>query len=526
MYELALTSGGARNLLINNLTTLSTSPALSLLPSSIPSCSRMSRSLKQREIACARCFRLKRKCDHAKPTCGECRRKGAECLPARSRKTGDSITVPLAYLKSLEKRVAELEGAPGTSAASVQSCDVGVQTDSDPEDEGSRIHSPASAPWMAWETNKGGSPKWKMDLSDEENALVLFSETQRPGRTSRSPFRSSSADALSLWDEQNLDFLRLDTAPAYPLVSDNSMWLTEMYTNVYFSISHREWPFLNESAWKQWHSEQSLNGHGWQSFFLRMVYAIGASLCSTMNRDPLLLVRSKELYASAMSYYPHVVGHSSMVLQVQASLLLIVYALYSPSSEDVATSVSSILPFCTAAVSEIRKYAQTNPEDEMPIIPGEAWAENMFITCYMLNEIVASGWDRPASVAYRAIDDDVSDPQQLCLHGLLLTDHSIAMCPRRYYSASRPYQSGPSSPVPSTENSIKYKKIIREISLAVLRGKGDIQLVAQVGFGHLETRHTTIWSGGCPMWIFPSKLDDEVVRLQHLDPAAGKTEFP
>lgn len=307
--------------------------------------------------------------------------------------------------------MAELEGASGTSTTSVESCDVGVQTDPDLEDEGSRMHSPASALWMASDTNKDSSPKWKMDLSDEENALVLFSETQQPGLTSRSPFlRSSSADALSFWDEQNLDFLRLDTAPVYPLLTDNSMWFTELYTNVYFSISHREWPFLNESAWKQWHREQSLNGHGWQSFFLRMVYAIGASLCSTMNRDPLLLVRSKELYASAMSYYPHVVGHSSMVLQVQASLLLIVYALYSPSSEDVATSVSSILPFCTAAVAEIRKYAQANPDNEMPITSGEAWAENMFITCYMLNEIVASGWDRPASVAYRAIDDDVSEP--------------------------------------------------------------------------------------------------------------------
>lgn len=228
---------------------------------------------------------------------------------------------------------------------------------------------------------------------------------------SRSPSRSSFTDTFFSWNEQNLDFLRLDTPPVYHPFGDDSVWLTELYTNLYFTISHREWPFLNEFVWKKWRSEERLDGHGhgWRSFFLRMVYAIGASLCSTMQRDPLHLIRSKELYASAMSYYPHVVGHASMVLQVQASLLLIVFALHSPSSEEIATSVSSILPFCTAAMAEIRKYAQANGDDELTIGSGEAWTENMFITCYMLNEIMASGWDRPASVAYRAIDDDVSD---------------------------------------------------------------------------------------------------------------------
>ncbi|KAB8205961.1 hypothetical protein BDV34DRAFT_195047, partial [Aspergillus parasiticus] len=44
-----------------------------------------------RLLACARCFRLKRKCDHAKPNCGECRRRGAECLPANSCKNGENI---------------------------------------------------------------------------------------------------------------------------------------------------------------------------------------------------------------------------------------------------------------------------------------------------------------------------------------------------------------------------------------------------------------------------------------------------
>jgi hypothetical protein len=305
------------------------------------------------------------------------------------------VTIPLAYLKALETRVAELEDSPRP----VEMCDAGVQTDSTEES----MNTPSKALWMPLDTKDKSN--WT-DLPDD-NAFVLFSETQ-PLRISRSPSRTSFTDLFPQFNE-NLDFLRLDKGPVYPLVCDDSLWLTELYTNVYFSISHREWPFLNESAWKTWHGEDTSDGQEWKCFFLRMVYSIGASLCSTMHRDPAHLKRSDEFYASAMSYYPHVVGHSSMVLQVQASLLLIVYALHSPSSEEIATGVSSILPFCTAAMTEIRKYARAVPNDESAIA-GEFWTENMFITCYMLNEVIASGWDRPMSAAYRAVDDDVSEP--------------------------------------------------------------------------------------------------------------------
>lgn len=350
---------------------------------------------KQREIACARCFRLKRKCDHAKPTCGECRRKGAECLPARSRRSGDSVTIPFAYLKELERRVAELDSPHPVHH--VVMCDASVQTDLPIEES---PDTPSKALWMLDIKDKS---HWTH--GPEDNALVLFPETQTIP-VSRSPSRSSFTDIFSQFNE-SLDFLRFDKGPVYPLISDDSLWLTELYTNIYFTISHREWPFLNESAWKTWHCEDTFEREEWKCFFLRMVYAIGASLCSTMHRDPAHLARSKDLYASAMSYYPHVVGHSSMVLQVQASLLLIVYALHSSSSEEIATGVSSILPFCTAAMTEIRKYARALRDDESAVA-GEFWTENMFITCYMLNEVIASGWDRPMSAAYRAVDDDVS----------------------------------------------------------------------------------------------------------------------
>lgn len=367
----------------------------------------MSRPFKQREVACARCFRLKRKCDHAKPTCGECRRKGADCLPARSRRTGDDITVSLAYLKGLERRLAELETLPiaknQDEAPKVEMCDAGVQTDGC-EWETSRVTTPSTDLWMPWATSGQISPTRKTDSRQEDTALMLLS-----GSKSWDSPQPSFMDAFFQLKDENLDFLHLDKLPSSPPLGDHSEWLLELYTNIYFSISHREWPFLNEAAWKRWRSEESLTGQEeWRQFFLRMVYAIGASLCSTMQRDPVHSSRSKEMYASAMSYYPHVVGHQSMVLKVQASLLLVVYALHCPSAEEIATSVSSIVPFCTAAMTEIRKFARTGSAGEVTAASGEILTENMFIACFMLNVIIASGWDRPVSPAYRAVDDDVS----------------------------------------------------------------------------------------------------------------------
>lgn len=369
---------------------------------------RMSRASKNaRNIACARCFRLKRKCDHVKPVCGECRRKGAECLPAKSRLTGESVTVPLEYLKQLEEKVAELDSrSVGTMR------DAAVQTDEmvDVEVSRSQSQSPVSALRIPWNTSPDASPRWNHD--SENDALVLLPEFS-PHRRSRrsSPALSSFAEAFSLLDDAAIDFPYIDTGSLYPTTNDDEPWLLELYANLYFSISNREWPFLNESAWKFWHSEWLTTGQDedWRGYFLQMVYAIGASLCSTLQRDPAHSARSKELYTSAMRFYPHVVAQSSTVLQIQASILMILYTLHSPSIEEVTTSVSSVMPFCTAAMAEIRKHASAGRDSTMTMSGSdESLAESMFITCYMLNEIIVSGWDRPVSAAYRAVDDDVS----------------------------------------------------------------------------------------------------------------------
>ncbi|KAJ5693791.1 hypothetical protein N7536_004203 [Penicillium majusculum] len=360
----------------------------------------MSRPLKHRDIACARCFRHKRKCDHAKPSCGECRRKGAECLPARSRKAGDNITIPLEYLKQLEKRVAELDRESSATETTVETCDAGVQTDfEDPEHKRNLLGN--GSDYLMVDQNSSGV--------GNDGSLLLLSDLQHSSqRSPRASPSSFSPGAFSLFPETTFDVPWIDLAPSYPLTEDDSPWLKELYTNVYFSVTHREWPFLNEAAWKSWHAEAILDGQDeWKAFFLQMVYAIGSSLCSILQRDSSHSVRSKEYYASAMRYYPYVVGHSSMVLQIQASLFMILYALHSPSSEDISTIVSSVLPFCTAAMTEIQKHVSICRDNGSMTESSEVLPENMFITCYMLNEVIVSGWDRPVSAAYKVVDDDM-----------------------------------------------------------------------------------------------------------------------
>lgn len=365
-----------------------------------------------RSLACARCFRLKRRCDHAKPTCGECKRRGTECLPVKSSKDGDNITVSLRYLKSLEARIAELEGRQGPgNGGPVQVRDIGLQTD--PQD------------------NVTGVDTANMDMVTEENHSTLescpsfaFGSTYTPApgtdtmlggphpgaqrleaplisRIAYEMYLPHASIGCSPWAENEL----LGPPNNHPPL------LEEVYTDLYFTITHWVWPFLNSSVWRLWYHEwtHDKGSEQWKGFFVLMVHAIGALLQHGLHPNQGYAARAADIYTSAMAYYPHVMSHSSAILQIKASILMILYSLHCPSSEEIAVTVSSIVPFCAATMSELRKQSSNggDDQDETGASMGETLTEPLFITCYMLNEIIISGWDRPVSATYRAIDDDV-----------------------------------------------------------------------------------------------------------------------
>ncbi|RHZ45300.1 putative DNA repair protein Dds20/Mei5 [Aspergillus thermomutatus] len=200
--------------------------------------------------------------------------------------------------------------------------------------------------------------------------------------------------------------------PALASVVGCPGWLEEVYADLYFSITHWVWPFLDQNSWKSWQHEWSLdkNRNQWKGFFVHMVYAVGALSCNHFQFNEGHFERAAELNTIALSYYPYVMEHSSTILQIQASVLMILYALHCPSAEEISTTVSSIIPFCTATIAEIRRHTFVDKSGNdlgVSTCTGEFFTESLFITCYMLNEIIVSGWDRPVSAAYKAIDDDM-----------------------------------------------------------------------------------------------------------------------
>ncbi|PLB48286.1 hypothetical protein P170DRAFT_497581 [Aspergillus steynii IBT 23096] len=354
-----------------------------------------------RSLACARCFRLKRRCDHAKPTCGECKRRGTECLPVKSSKDGENITVSLNYLKSLEARIAELEGPrDNASRTSLQVRDIGVQTDQDNVATADPPHNHTST---TNDIDISGVDTAIMKMATHENHPTLESCSFFPFGSTHTP--APGADTILADNEQSEPLTHLNGQP---------LLLEEVYTNLYFTITHWVWPFLDSSAWRMWYHEWTTEKETeqWKGFFILMVHAIGALLHNGLHPDQGYATRAADLYTSAMTYYPYVMGHSSAILQIKASILMILYSLHCPSSEEIAVTVSSIVPFCAATMSELRKQSSdvgdgTDYRDETGEAIGETLTEPLFITCYMLNEIIVSGWDRPVSAAYRAIDDDM-----------------------------------------------------------------------------------------------------------------------
>ncbi|PLN80665.1 hypothetical protein BDW42DRAFT_201207 [Aspergillus taichungensis] len=355
-----------------------------------------------------------RRCDHAKPMCGECRRRGTECLPMKSRKDGQDITIPLEYLKQLESRIAELDRPPAATH------DAGVQTDfpnqlpgphtaalSDVADSGPGGLHPAGQQMFGTSDDYSQNDLLRHVAASEQD---LMRGSDMRAHVPRLEGALISRLAYEVYPGRpGWDFYAgtdVESPHAgYPV------WQEEVYANLYFSITHWVWPFLDSGAWRTWRQEWNSDSEAdqWKGFLVKMVLAIGALSCNVLQPSQGHSAHAADLYTAAMAYYPYVMGHESAILQIQASILMVLYALQCPSAEEISTAVSSIVPFCTATVADLRKHAASGNGDDQGHAggPGEVLTETLFITCFMLNEIVVSGWDRPVSASYRAIDDDV-----------------------------------------------------------------------------------------------------------------------
>ncbi|KAE8138119.1 hypothetical protein BDV38DRAFT_270858 [Aspergillus pseudotamarii] len=338
-------------------------------------------------------------------------RRGAECLPANSYKNGENVTVAVEYLKYLEARVAELEHGSRTSTTSLQTRDFGVQTE--PTD------------LLTCDSMSDCCPDTHKD--NDANAYPIFCDLLDFDLQRKPPGSNTHSVITSLGDSTNsrasdgFDSRDTNVDGSKPtevgslhdlaVVGGYSFWLEEAYTNLYFSITHFMWPLFDCNAWGSWRHDWSLNAktEPWKGFFVQMVYAIGSLSYNVLQPGQNHSNRAAEMYSSALSYYPYVMAEASATLQIQASILMIIYSLHCPSSGEISMSVSSIVPFCSATLAEIQKRISSGPESILGDMTGRNANLNelMFITCYMLNEIIVSGWERPVSAAYRIVDDDI-----------------------------------------------------------------------------------------------------------------------
>ncbi|KAI9038681.1 putative DNA repair protein Dds20/Mei5 [Aspergillus affinis] len=332
------------------------------------------------------------------------------------------------------QRLAELERSKDdASSTSLHVRDIGVQTDPINIASADPPHMPISNDLdtiLTGDTANSGMVSQEMDSILEPCSPLPFDTTHtltpgtdilpaasHPGaqpleaplisRVAYEMYPRSASIGNSPWTESKSPESLIPSRTHPPL-------LEEVYTSLYLKITNWVWPFLNHNAWRSWHHEwiHDEDAERWKGFFVYMVYAIGALLNNGLHPDQGYATRAADLYTSAMTYYPYFMGHSSAVLHIEASILMILYSLHCPSSEEIAVTVSSIVPFCAATMSELRKQTSDvgddhNVRDEAGQGVDNTLTEPLFITCYMLNEIIVCGWDRPVSAAYRAIDDDI-----------------------------------------------------------------------------------------------------------------------
>ncbi|KAF5857680.1 hypothetical protein ETB97_005437 [Aspergillus alliaceus] len=279
-------------------------------------------------------------------------RRGAECLPAKSCKEGEKVTVPAKYLRDLEARIAELEHGSRTSMTAPQARDIGIQTE--PIDV-----LPCDCPHINNDNDDNTSlalsdfldfdPQRKSPDSSRQAITMAPDQLLNQVKSSESHLISFPSSRLQMPSLSDL----MDTGVDNPkptdveslhdlaMVGGYSFWLEEAYANLYFSISHFVWPLLDCNAWSSWRHDWNLDKQTelWKGFFVQMVYAIGSLSCSILQPGQNHSDRAAEIYTSALSYYPHVMAEESAVLRLQASILMILYSLHCPSSGEISIIV-------------------------------------------------------------------------------------------------------------------------------------------------------------------------------------------
>ncbi|KAI2480984.1 Fungal-trans multi-domain protein [Pyrenophora tritici-repentis] len=358
---------------------------------------------KQRNLACQRCRSRKQKCEDNRP-CGNCVRGGEECLPTQP---APRLHVESEYVRVLEERIAELE-----SLDPQQSLDHLGGAHSRIEGLAS-VDTSAENGELRPSAQYASLPVYAMAVSSEEEPdpnhfylrLLASPSTQ-------DAVQNDSATHIMIGSHHRMrhidDFdaqhkLTTTVVDAHAMVN-LPLHHTNSLLEAYRERAQAQYPFFYWDMFLTWHSEWKhslacdLNKRAWQGFFVNLVYATSLML---QRKSHVATFDMYTFYSTGLSLLPAILQQPDKILQVQAYLLLSVYALHQSSTERIITLASTTMRLC---VQQQLHLAEVEPQ------PLDVHARlriqirrRCFWCAYTLDRLVMSAFDLPPSVSDQMI---------------------------------------------------------------------------------------------------------------------------
>lgn len=197
---------------------------------------------------------------------------------------------------------------------------------------------------------------------------------------------------------------------------------SELYFKLYFKHVHPEWCFLDRNilqGWfRAWKRDKILRDR-YRAFFLRLVCATGALFCSSGDDNCTHLLRSKRLYQQATQIDAPYAFSLNSIICTQASLLIITHFLHSPWLDSHDETLVAATAYCEKVLGEAEAWKNTSLANMKSALGGydpelstsEDLKRIVFTTCYTINEIVSTTWNR-----YRATATDSLVPLWVCCY--------------------------------------------------------------------------------------------------------------
>ncbi|EXJ78707.1 hypothetical protein A1O1_09109 [Capronia coronata CBS 617.96] len=181
-------------------------------------------------------------------------------------------------------------------------------------------------------------------------------------------------------------------------------------------MAHTQYPFLVKHEFMQWaeswkaHKDSLPQALRWKGFFVNMVFAIAFLMTKARMNGP---VRSQAFYNVATTkYLPFLTTWANPVVKAQAYLILALYALHMPSTENIIALSSWTIRYCVMAQLHL---AETEPAPVSRDAQIQIQVRRRVFWCaYTLDRAVCSSYDFPCCVPdhhitvanFANVDDD------------------------------------------------------------------------------------------------------------------------